>query len=107
MHIADKRFAWETISNTGKISVFDDVSCLQSQIAMHTEFKHNMEQVYVTDYANPEVLLPAEQAFFYVSPVLHSPMGGNVAAFSDNAQRNMLATEVPGQNISYQLLIQK
>lgn len=106
MNISDKKYAWETISETGKIFVFDDVVCLQNQME-ENEFSESLKSVFVTDFMNPETLLSAESAFYFSSQNLNSPMGGNVAAFSNTEDRDATSAQLPGENISYEMLIQK
>ncbi len=81
MTIVDQKFAAVYVTPKGKTYKFDDVACL-------TRYQHDnavpdadMSQILVADYANPGVLIEAKTATFRQGDDIHSPMGGNTAAF--------------------------
>ncbi len=87
MTIADGRFAAEMITKKGRVYKFDDISCMLGYARENT--KHEYSQWFVNQYDSNNILIDVKQAFFIHSEEIHSPMGGNVAAFASkqNAEK--------------------
>jgi copper chaperone NosL len=71
----------ELVTTTGKVYTFDSVECLTNYLLTYggEEVVHSL---WVTDFANPDDLVHAEDAHYLVSDALTSPMGLGVTAFS-------------------------
>jgi len=95
MIIADPRFGAEVITKTGKVYKFDSVECMVAHIMYDLGFD-NVEAAYVTDFANPGKLIPAEEAYYLQSTRLRSPMSLGIAAFSSKKDLEKLKAEVDG-----------
>ena len=91
MTITDGRFGCELITAKGRIYKFDDLGCMlrYKQEKSNIEFK----SFFVHDYSGHNVLIPAENADYLESEQLKSPMGGNIAAFSDKGKAGEYAKE--------------
>ena len=80
MTIVDGRFGAEVITEKGRFYKFDDVSCLKRYV------KENSTQIFaqklVNDYSANNVLIDVNTSYFLHSDNIHSPMGGDLAAFS-------------------------
>ena len=82
MTIADIRFATELITDKGRIYKFDDISCMM-RYQKENSSKLPNPVFYVTDYLSTTNFLLLDQAILISGDEVGSPMGGNVAAFSD------------------------
>lgn len=71
----------ELVTRTGKVLTFDSAECLVNHLRTSVE-EAEVHSLWVTDFASPETLVPAEDAYFLVSPTLGSPMGLGVTAFA-------------------------
>jgi len=91
MTITDGRFGCELITAKGRIYKFDDLNCMlrYKEEKRNTQFK----SFFVHDYSGDNLLIPAENADYIESEHLKSPMGGNIAAFSDKNEAETLAKE--------------
>ena len=64
-----------------------------------------VHSLWVTDFDSREMLVPASEAFYLVSPALESPMGLGVAAFRTAADRGDAAREVGGTPMSWEEVV--
>lgn len=91
MTIADLHFASELITDKGKTYKFDDVSCM---INYCKEFNPSKDaRLYVSDYMAPTQFLEVKKAVLAKGESVASPMGGNVAAFSNQQAAQTFAQE--------------
>lgn len=81
MKLTDNRFGAELVTSKHKVLKFDDAHCILSYIKDQNLTKEKLAGIYFTDFDPPHALLGYEQAVFFQSPNLHSPMNGNIAAF--------------------------
>lgn len=102
MMITDPRFPAEVITKKGRIYKFDDVDCLKSFVNNND---YEYESYFVTNYLPPHILHNATQLFYVKSADLRSPMGGNIAAFTDKQSAEAYAHKLTGQNIDWQTII--
>ena len=93
MVITDARYGAEIITNRGKVLTFDSIECLTDFVRREELVA---ESVWVTDMANPGTLIRAEGAYYLYSEGLRSPMGGALAAFSSENDRDHLREEKGG-----------
>ncbi len=82
MTITDLRFAGEIITEKGRIYTFDDTGCML-KYKNENKSKMNNAQYYSYEFISPKELFPSEKMFYVSDPKLGSPMGGNLAAFSN------------------------
>jgi len=101
MSIMDARFASELITAKGKIYKFDDANCLLSYLHSGAVEKKELKEIYFVDYRNPKQFIPSSAAFLLKNEVLHSPMNGNVAAFSNTDERAKLHAQINGDTITW------
>lgn len=81
MTIIDKKFGAEIISIKGKVFKFDDIICMIEFLNSGIITENQISKKLVIDFQNENSFIEVEQATFYVSNELHSPMNGNAAAF--------------------------
>ena len=82
MTITDARFAAQVVTTTGKAYKFDSIECLRSFLGAGRVSDEEVHSIWVSDAADPGVLLPVESAFLVQDGSIRSPMGGGLAAFS-------------------------
>jgi copper chaperone NosL len=84
MIISDNRFGAEIVTTKRKVYKFDSV---ESMIAYRLEHLQSEEihSYWVTDFANPGTLIPAENAYYLKAEKIHSPMGLGLVAFASEA----------------------
>lgn len=81
MTISDLRFAAELITDKGKIYKFDDLSCMLSHMNENSEQKY--KGIYISDFLAPNTLSDVNTMTLIKGEHVGSPMGGNMAAFSN------------------------
>ena len=82
MVITDRRFGAEVVTASGKAHKFDSIECLASYVAALDD-QRQAKSVWVTDYAAPGTLIPAQSArFVRISDGPGSPMGLGLRAFA-------------------------
>lgn len=99
MSIADKNFGAEIITKKGKVFKFDDTHCLTGYRAEKMN-ADDIKDVYLVNYAEPHNFIKAENAILVHSDEIHSPMGGNVAAFEKEEEAKETETKVNGNRIT-------
>lgn len=84
MLIADPRFVTQFITQKGRCYKFDDAGCMKNFLHENKDFA--VKQIYFADYLPPHSFVAKEKSNFIYSENLQSPMNGNIAAFSENAE---------------------
>jgi copper chaperone NosL len=82
MTVTDLRFACEILTQKGKTYIFDDMHCMISYVKENPAEQGKVKDYYLSDYAGDHALVKAQECTLFASAELHSPMGGNIAAFS-------------------------
>lgn len=85
MTISDPRFGAEIVTTKGRTLTFDSIECLADYVAAN-EARGVVGSVWVSDYAHPGTLVPAERArFLRARGPAGSPMGkGLLAVVADD-----------------------
>lgn len=91
MTISDAHFGTEIITKKGRVYKFDDFSCLKNYLSENGT--DNIELFYIHDYNKENSLIDATQAWYVKGESLKSPMGGNIAAFSNKEEAQKVASE--------------
>lgn len=93
MTIMDKRFTAELLTSKGRAYKFDDFGCLLKYLKDEHIHDPGMK-IYVANFNHPdEPFLDARQAVFIHNENLHSPMNGNLAAYTNKTAANSAGTE--------------
>lgn len=106
MTITDVRYASEILSTKGKSFKFDDVHCLQAFTKSNMIEKELVKDIYVSDFTGSHDLLNVKQALFIKGGSIHSPMNGDVIAFSHPDSLKNAAARFGAAAISWQQLSQ-
>ncbi len=103
MTISQLNFGGEIITKKGKIYKFDDLHCLAA-FRKESIDSNTIKSVYFLNFDEPHNLIDADHAFLLKSTGLHSPMGGNTAAFESKEKLNLIQQKVNGEQITVQQL---
>lgn len=101
MSISDKRFACEILTSKGRAYKFDDVSCLLDYKTAHSD-KMNNASYYIQDYLVPNTLSLINALTFVKGENISSPMGGNIAAFTNKDSATVYATQWQAELTSWE-----
>lgn len=104
MTISDLRFGSEFVTKKGRAFKFDDLQCMVSYLADGTTGKADIEAIYLPDFANDGQLLPANEMHILHSEDLHSPMGGNCAAFKTPTDLEKARSKFSGTAVKWEEL---
>lgn len=105
MTLMDKRFGAEVVTAKGKVYKFDDVNCMMNYLSSGEVDERDIAFRLVIDYANPETLIDAREAFYLKSPQIKSPMASQVAAFSGKSTMEEFNTEWKGIYLTWGELV--
>jgi len=104
MTISDARFGVEVITKKGKIYKYDEGHCFWAAQKKGDLNKQEIKEIYFTDYSGKHELVKQEKSFFLKSEELRSPMGGNVAAFSNFDSLKKYSAILHGEEIKWNQL---
>lgn len=99
MSIADGKYGAEVITQKGRVYKFDDIMCMKEYCNENSETK--MESIYVLDYNQNNVLIPAESASYLSGGTIHTPMRGNIIAFSTTNEAKDFQSNLEAKSISW------
>lgn len=105
MSIADNRFGAEIITKKGKIYKFDDMHCV---LRFRTENVINLSDIketYLVNFEEPHDFIEASKASLLKSNQLRSPMGGNIAVFSNDENLSAAAAKFQGNKTTWAALL--
>lgn len=85
MKIVDPRFGGELVSSKGRVFKFDAIECLVPYLQEHASTDY--AQVLAIAYDRPETLVDVQELVFERDSAYRSPMGGNLAAFTQAAAK--------------------
>jgi copper chaperone NosL len=101
MTISDARFGAEIVTKKGKVFKFDDAHCIVSFIQTKQLPQSDINNIYFTNFSNGHSLIKVKEALLFKSDALHSPMGGNVAAFNQQDSIKIIQQQYNGIAISW------
>lgn len=84
MTFADKRFGGEVCTHKGRVYKFDDIHCLLASLQEGSPAKKDISGIYLIDF-DGSGWIEVSRARLLKSADLHSPMGGDMAAFTSLA----------------------
>jgi copper chaperone NosL len=107
MGIIDPKFGGELITKKGKLYKFDDILCMVRFLKSATVTQKEIRQNVVINFQKQNDFIDLSNTFFYVSPEINSPMGGNAAAFATRQEAENYKREKSGQVINWNELYAK
>jgi copper chaperone NosL len=105
MGFANQHFGAEIISNEGKVFKFDDMHCLLAFRKANTINNDDIKETFLVNFDEPHNFISVSKTFLLKSAELHSPMGGNIAAFSNENKLKEAMQKFNGEEISWKELI--
>lgn len=99
MTISNPKFGAELITDKGRILKYDAAECLVNHLS---DGAPKYQKLYAVPYDEPKALRAVENLHFLISPDFRSPMGANLAAFSD---KKNLDKHYHSQLIDWQTLL--
>ncbi|TRX20638.1 hypothetical protein FNW25_02355 [Flavobacterium franklandianum] len=105
MSIADGKFAAEVITEKRRAYKFDDISCMMNYCKENSETK--MGAYFVNDFAQDNVLIPTNTAFFLSGGTIQSPMRGGIIAFSKETDAKEFGIKLNAQPLSWEAILSK
>jgi copper chaperone NosL len=103
MGIADSKFGGEIITNKGKVYKFDDIGCMIRFMKAGSIEQKNISRTVVVNYEKPNDFIDADKAVLIISENTKSPMGFNIAAFSNKE----FVSGIQGKTFSWNELYNK
>lgn len=102
MTISNIRFATELKTSKGRVYKFDDMACLLNYKKENSNT--TSAKCYISDYLVPNALLKADSLFYISGEAIGSPMGGNIAAFSNSDSAQAYLVRFSAQPLSWENL---
>ncbi len=99
MTISNNRFGAEIITMKGRIYKYDELGCLLSDVKEGSIKKNDIKSIYSTDFLSNNELLLINNAFILNSDELKSPMGSNLAAFSNKDSLTTYLNQMNGKQV--------
>jgi copper chaperone NosL len=98
MTILDQRFGGEVVTKKGKVYKFDDIHCITSFLKSNPQANAG---IYLLDYSAKSTFVKANESYLLQSNELRSPMGGNVAAFKSDQNRQQFNKQLNGTILTW------
>ncbi len=96
MTISNPKFAAELFTQKGRAYKFDDISCMINY-KVDNKDKADGASFFVADFLGDNPLIPAETAVYITSENVKSPMGGNIAGFSNKESSTKYSNDFAAQ----------
>lgn len=101
MTISDSHFGTELITKKGKIYKFDEIGCMLAYAYEQEIDTTKIKTMYISDYCGQNILHDKNSMFFLMSDSLKSPMGGNIASFSNIDSLKNYSSKIFGKIIPW------
>jgi copper chaperone NosL len=100
MTIMDPKFGGEIVTKKGKVYKFDDAHCIAAFMERRGVELSDIHKTLFTDYNNSNDFVEVKSVGFVVSSQLKSPMGGNAAAFKNEAEAKKKSGQIEGSKVT-------
>ena len=97
MTIISPAFGGEIVTKKGKVFKFDDLHCMISFLKAKEVNQKDIMQLLAVNYTKQNEFIDVNKAVFIKGDNLHTPMNGNVAAFSDERSASIQNAHINGQ----------
>lgn len=105
MTVMNPQFAAAMLTSKGKIYTFDAGECMVRYVKANGF--NEKDQYFMSDYSKPGTLIDATKSAYLHGDSIQSPMGGNLATFSDAASAHSVQKVLGGEILSWTQLISK
>lgn len=107
MTISDSKYATEALTKKGKVFKYDDLHCLISDLYKNGDNNSEIKGIYVSDFCGKNELILKDKSYFLIGDEFHSPMGGNVACFSEIDSMKNYVKRMHGKELKWGALIKE
>ena len=104
MTISNPKFAAELVTAKGRVYTFDDISCLLLHRKENT--LSHISTCYISNFLAPNKLVRADSLYYLQGENIGSPMGGNIAAFTNSDSASYYAEKLGALPITWVKLSQ-
>ncbi len=87
MSIVDRQHAAQLITKKGRDYKFDAIECMVNSLPQWEV--QAIHSYLIADYSTPAQMIPAQNAYYLISPRINSPMGANLSGFQNENDRNI------------------
>jgi len=101
MTVSNVRFGAEILTKKGKALKYDDISCMVSDMKQKNIPESEINTIYSVDFCGDHQLIDVKTSYFFMSENLKSPMGGNVASFSNKDSMNYYLGTFAGEVVAW------
>src|SRR5690606_8710596 len=92
----------ELVTQKGKIYKFDDMYCMKAFLQDGNIAENQIHSLWLVDFEATEQLIPAKESFLLHNPILKSPMGSDMAAFTDKETLEQYHSEYSGTTLLWE-----
>ena len=103
MTIVDLHYAAEIVEE-GKAHKFDDIGCMLTY-AKAKNLSREDARFWVTDFENA-AWLGGDEAYFVISPEIHTPMAYGIVAFKDPKKAGEMAAKNKVEVLEFQSILE-
>jgi len=107
MGVVDLKFGGEILTRKGKVYKFDDIGCMIRYMKSGILNPHDIEQTLVMNYEKRNEFINVDDAVLIASPLTRSPMGFNLAAFTNRDAAAKYIEGTTGKIFSWSELYQQ
>ncbi|HQY20753.1 MAG TPA: nitrous oxide reductase accessory protein NosL [Ignavibacteria bacterium] len=111
MTIVDKKFGGELVNDKGKAYKFDAIECMvEYEEEKRSDSENEIFTLYTSytiDILNPGELIKSDDAIFVLSESIKSPMGGDLASYSNKTEAENFIKENGGELFDFKSLKEK
>lgn len=101
MTISDGRFGAEIVTKKGKVFKYDEAQCLLEDVKEGAKKENDIHDIYLTDFCGKHELINRKNSLFLFSEEFKSPMGGNVAVFSNPDSMKFYKEKLGAQEVEW------
>lgn len=100
MTIVDKTHAAQTVTKKGKQFKYDSIECMVNDMILKQN-EAELSLIFVANYSSPAELIHAENAVYFVSDAITSPMGANLTAVDTQNKIEIILKEKEYKSYSW------
>jgi copper chaperone NosL len=102
MGIEDRTAGGEILTKKGKAFKFDDMHCILGFLKSGEINANEIAAIYLVGFTGDHAFIRANQSALLKSDQLHTPMGGNIVAFSNEDSAKKYQQELKGELVKWE-----
>lgn len=103
MTIVDKTHAAQKVTKKGKQFKYDSIECLVNDLILKQN-EAELSLIFVANYTSPGKMISAENAVYFISDAITSPMGANLTAVDSKDKLETILNEKEYETFSWTTL---